>query len=64
MWTLDVSITVICAIVSTVMAVAQLGAAWVALRAAWKIAADQAAESDRLRRHAVRDFVEVVASLA
>jgi len=64
MWGLDVKITVACAIVSAVMAILQLLAAWIALKAAWKIAADQAAESERLRRHAVRDFVEVVASLA
>jgi len=64
MWNLEVWITVGCAVVSSAMAVLQLIAAWVALKAAWKIAADQAAESERLRRNAVRDFVEAVASLA
>jgi len=64
MWTWDVKITVACAIVSAAMAVLQLVAAWGALNAAWKIAADQAAESERLRHNAVRDFVEAVASLA
>jgi len=64
MWSLEVWITVGCAVVGSVMAIAQFGAAWVSLRAAWKIAADQAAESERVRRQAIRDFIEVVASLA
>lgn len=63
-WSLDVKITVLCAIVSTLMAVLQLVAAAVSLRAAWKIAADQRAETDRLRQAARADFIAVVSSLA
>ena len=64
MWSLDVKITVACAVISTAMAVLQLIAAGIALRAAWKIAADQRAETERIRRSSRADFIAVVSSLA
>lgn len=63
-WDLDVKITVACAVVSTLMAILQLIAAAVALRAAWKIAVDQKIEADRVRQAARADFIAVVSSLA
>lgn len=63
-WSLDVKITVACAVVSTLMAILQLIAAAVALRAAWKIAADQQIEADRIRQASRADFIAVVSSLA
>jgi hypothetical protein len=63
-WGLDVRITVACAVVSAAVAVLQLVAASMALRAAWKIASDQKSEADRLRNGAQADFIAAVSALA
>ena len=63
-WSLDVKITVACAVISAGMAVLQLVAAWIALKAAWKIAADQQAETERIKRAGRAAFIDVVCSLA
>jgi hypothetical protein len=63
-WDPDVKITVACAVVSATVALLQLVAAGIALRAAWKIAADQKDEADRLRREAHADFIAAVSALA
>ncbi len=63
-WSLDVRIAVGCAVVSTLMAILQLVAAGASLWAAWKIAADQKREADRLRQTSRTDFIEAVSALA
>lgn len=57
-------ISIVCAEVSTLMAVLQFIAAGLSLWAAWKIAADQRAEAERTRRASRADFIAVVSTLA
>ncbi|MGE5501169.1 MAG: hypothetical protein ACM3W4_04510 [Ignavibacteriales bacterium] len=63
-WGLDIKITVACAIVSAIMAVLQLVAAALSLRAAWRIAGDQRGEAQRLRNAGQANFIEAVSALA
>jgi hypothetical protein len=63
-WGLDTKITVVCAAVSMIMAILQLAAAALSLRAAWRIADDQRGEAQRLRNAGHADFIEAISALA
>ena len=63
-WGLDVKITVVSEKLKKTVAVLQLVAASMALRAAWEIATDQKDEADRIRRAAHADFIAAVSALA
>jgi hypothetical protein len=52
------------AAICSVMAVLQYGAARKSLSVAWQIAADQAAQTERIRLSARTDFINIVAALA